>query len=51
MMSEADKFKAEDDASRNRIQSTNVLENYCYSLKISISSDEVKYKIPDEDRD
>ena len=51
MVSEAEKFKAEDDANRNRIESKNGLENYCYSLKSSISSDEVKDKIPSEDKE
>ena len=51
MMSEAMKFKAEDDANRNRIESKNGLENYCYSLKSLISSYEVKDKIPAEDKD
>ena len=46
MVSEAEKYKAEDDANRNRIEAKNGLENYCYSLKGSISSDEVKDKIP-----
>merc|ERR1712038_2181193 len=44
MVSEAEKYKAEDDANKNR------LENYCYSLKSSISSDEVKDKIPADDK-
>ena len=51
MVSEAEKFKAEDDANRNLIESKNGLDNYCYSLKSSISLDEVKYKIPAEDKD
>ena len=51
MMSEAEKFKAEDDANRNRIESKNGLDNYCYSLKSLIFSDEVKDEIPAEDKD
>merc|ERR1712124_107572 len=35
---------------KNRIESKNGLENYCYSLKSSISSDEVKDKIPADDK-
>merc|ERR1712125_19311 len=46
MVAEAEKYKAEDDANKNRIEAKNGLENYCYSLKSSISSDEVKDKIP-----
>jgi L1 cell adhesion molecule like protein len=48
MVSEAEKYKAEDDANRNRIEAKNGLENYCFSLKTSISSDEVKDKIPED---
>ena len=50
MVSEAEKYKAEDDANKNRIEAKNGLENYCYSLKNSISSDEVKDKIPADDK-
>lgn len=50
MVSEAEKYKAEDDANKNRIEAKNGLENYCYSLKSSISGDEVKDKIPADDK-
>lgn len=50
MVAEGEKFKAEDDANKNRIEAKNGLENYCYSLKNSISSDEVKDKIPADDK-
>nr|AFO84299.1 heat shock protein 70 [Ditylum brightwellii] len=46
MVEEAEKYKAEDDANRNRIEAKNGLENYCFSIKTSIDSDEVKDKIP-----
>merc|ERR1712051_295404 len=50
MVQEAEKYKAEDDANKNRIEAKNGLENYCYSLKNSISSEEVKDKIPADDK-
>merc|ERR1712013_826014 len=50
MVNEAEKYKAEDDANKNRIEAKNGLENYCYSLKSSISSDEVEDKIPADDK-
>jgi L1 cell adhesion molecule like protein len=50
MVEEAEKFKAEDAANRNRIESKNALENYCYSIKGSIDSPEVKDKIPEDDK-
>merc|ERR1739844_553460 len=50
MVAEAEKYKAEDDANKNRIEAKNGLENYCYSLKSSISSPEVEGKIPEDDK-
>merc|ERR1712071_683153 len=48
MVQEAEKYKAEDDANKNRVEAKNGLENYCYSLKTSIESEEVKDKIPED---
>lgn len=50
MVSEGEKYKAEDDANKNRVESKNGLENYCYSLKSSISSEEVNSKIPADEK-
>jgi heat shock 70kDa protein 1/2/6/8 len=50
MVSEAEKYKAEDDANKNRIEAKNGLENYCYSLKSSLASDEVNDKIGHDDK-
>ncbi|KAL9187459.1 hypothetical protein ACHAXT_001589 [Thalassiosira profunda] len=50
MVQEAEKYKAEDDANKNRVEAKNGLENYCYSLKSSIEGEEVKDKIPEDDK-
>merc|ERR1712045_790444 len=50
MVQEAEKYKAEDDANKNRIEAKNGLENYSYSLKSSITSPEVEGKIPEDDK-
>merc|ERR1712231_28552 len=50
MVNEAEQFKAEDDANKNRVEAKNGLENYCYSLKSSIEGEEVKDKIPEDDK-
>merc|ERR1711936_1514476 len=50
MVAEGEKYKAEDDANKNRIEAKNGLENYCYSLKSSITSPEVEGKIPADDK-
>lgn len=48
MLSEAEKYKAEDEAEASRIQAKNGLESYAYSLKNTIS--EGKLNIPDGDK-
>ena len=50
MVSEAEKFKAEDDANRNRIEAKNGLENYCYSMKNTLGDEKLKDKLSDDDR-
>jgi len=50
MVEEAEKYKAEDDANKNRVEAKNGLENYCYSLKTSISSPEAKIPAADKMR-
>jgi L1 cell adhesion molecule like protein len=49
MVKDAEKYKAEDDANRNRIEAKNTLENYCFSLKSSVSSDEFRNKLGGDD--
>ena len=49
MVQEAEKYKAEDDANKDRVEAKNGLEN-CYSLKSSIEGEEVKDKIPADDK-
>merc|ERR1719420_1428691 len=50
MVQEGEKYKAEDDANRNRIEAKNSLENYCYQIKTSVGSKEVEGKIPVDDK-
>merc|ERR1712038_2225977 len=50
MVHEAEKYKAEDDANKNRFEAKNGFENYCYSLKSSINSPEVEGKIAVNDK-
>lgn len=50
MVEEAEKYKAEDDENKNRIEAKNGLENYCDQLKSSITSPEVEGKIPADDK-
>lgn len=50
MVQEAEKYKAEDEEAKNRIEARNSLENYCYTLRNTIGEDKVKDKISDEDK-
>lgn len=50
MVSEAEKFKEEDDKEAKRIQAKNGLETYAYSLKNSLSEDAFKEKVGEEER-
>jgi len=50
MVSEAEKYKAEDEANRLRIEAKNSLENYCYSMKSTLGDEKLAGKISDEDK-
>ncbi|KAL1916427.1 uncharacterized protein VTP21DRAFT_5618 [Calcarisporiella thermophila] len=50
MVSEAEKYKAEDEAMAARIQAKNGLESYAYSLRNNLQDEKIKGKIPDQDR-
>jgi heat shock protein 1/8 len=50
MVQEAEKYKAEDGANKNRVEAKNGLESYCSSLKPSIECKDAKDKIPAADK-
>jgi len=50
MVREAEKYKAEDDAQRDKIQAKNSLESYAYHMKSTVEDDKVKDKISESDR-
>lgn len=50
MVQEAEKYKAEDEAAKARIEARNSLENYCYTLRNTLSEDKVKDKISADDK-
>ncbi|KAG7661148.1 SSA3 [[Candida] subhashii] len=51
MVSEAEKFKEDDEKEAARIQAKNGLESYAYSLKNTINDGEMKDKIPEADKE
>ncbi|KAA3672184.1 heat shock 70kDa protein 1/2/6/8 [Paragonimus westermani] len=50
MVSEAEKYKAEDERNRERVAAKNGLESYAYSMKQTVEDDKVKDKISESDR-
>merc|ERR1711883_40611 len=50
MVSDAEKFKAEDDKQKDRIAAKNGLESYCFNMKSTIEDEKFKDKISDSDR-
>jgi len=50
MVSDAEKYKKEDEAQRERISAKNSLESYCFNMKTSINDDKVAAKLSAEDK-
>jgi heat shock protein 1/8 len=50
MVSEAEKYKAEDEAAASRIQAKNALESYAYNLRNSINDEQLAGKFADGDK-
>eukprot|EP00635_Sarcinochrysidales_sp_CCMP3193_P011523 CAMPEP_0118905456 /NCGR_PEP_ID=MMETSP1166-20130328/9455_1 /TAXON_ID=1104430 /ORGANISM="Chrysoreinhardia sp, Strain CCMP3193" /LENGTH=662 /DNA_ID=CAMNT_0006844727 /DNA_START=60 /DNA_END=2048 /DNA_ORIENTATION=+ len=50
MVDEAERYKAEDEANRIRVEAKNSLENYTYSLKNTLADDKLASKLSPEDK-
>jgi len=50
MVKDADKYRAEDDKQKERIQAKNSLESYVFAMKQSIEDEKLRDKINDSDR-
>ena len=50
MVQQADQYKAEDEANRLRVEAKNSLEQYCYNVRNSLMEEQVKQKLPVDDR-
>jgi len=50
MVQEADQYKDEDAAQRDRVAAKNALESYAFNMKQTVDDDQVKDKISEEDR-
>lgn len=50
MVREAEKYKAEDDLQRDKVQAKNSLESYAYHMKTTVEDEKVRDKISEDDR-
>nr|XP_056708108.1 heat shock 70 kDa protein-like [Euleptes europaea] len=50
MVHEAEHYKAEDEANRERVVSKNALESYVYNIKQTVEDEKLKGKIADQDK-
>uniref|UniRef100_A0A8V0Z8E9 Heat shock protein family A (Hsp70) member 2 n=1 Tax=Gallus gallus TaxID=9031 RepID=A0A8V0Z8E9_CHICK len=50
MVQEAEKYKAEDEANRDRVGAKNSLESYTYNMKQTVEDEKLKGKISDQDK-
>jgi len=50
LVSDAEKFKDEDDKIRNRIEKKNGLENYCFQMKNQLDDEKLKDKFTEDDK-
>merc|ERR1711959_423310 len=51
MVAEAEKFKAEDEANKGKIEAKNGLENYCFTMRNTLSEEKLKDKFEGDDKD
>ena len=50
MVADAETYKAEDEAQKTRIAAKNGLESYCFNMKSSLDDNQLKDKIPEDDK-
>jgi L1 cell adhesion molecule like protein len=50
MVAEAEKYKSDDEANREKIEAKNSLENYCFNIRNSINDEKLKDKLSADDR-
>ncbi|KAF4694503.1 70-kilodalton heat shock protein [Perkinsus olseni] len=50
MVNEAEKYKAEDEANKEKVDAKNALENYCFSIKNTLMDEKFKDKLSSDDK-
>merc|ERR1712232_758167 len=51
MVDEAEKYRAEDDANKQKVEAKNGLENYCFTMRNSLQEEKLKDKFEPGDKD
>merc|ERR1712031_117838 len=51
MVSEAEKFKAEDEANKTKIEAKHGLENYCFTMRNTLQEEKLQDKFEGDDKD
>jgi L1 cell adhesion molecule like protein len=51
MVNEAEKYAAEDEANKKKIEAKNGLENYCYSMRNTLQEEKLQDKFEGDDKD
>merc|ERR1712023_246360 len=51
MVNEAEKYAAEDESNKQKIEAKNGLENYCYSMRNTLSEEKLKDKFEGDDKE
>jgi len=50
MVQEAERFKGEDEANKQKVEAKNALENYCYTMKNTLTEEKLKDKFSESDK-
>jgi len=50
MVSEAEKYKDEDEKTKKKIESKNSFENYCFQMKNTLNDEKLKEKFTEDDK-
>jgi len=50
MLSEADKFKGEDEQMKKRIEAKNSFENFCFQMRNTLNDEKLRDKFTDDDK-
>merc|ERR1712224_823087 len=51
MVSETEKFRAEDETNRQKVEAKNGLENYCFTMRNTLNEEKLKDKFEDGDKE